>query len=120
MATDDQPSAPTKWAIPDDAKHLPQDVQDKMLEIFNMPFERRTYPEPMLPHWEAFPDIPWPSNGWRMGGGEDYDTDFLHWFLVLSNDARKNYIENNPEPKGWEGFWQRVDDCCNRMRAKKP
>jgi hypothetical protein len=120
MANENNGDNPKKWTVPDDAKHLPQDVQNRMLEIFNMPIERPIYPEPMLPHWEALPDIPWPSIGWRMGGGEDYDMDFLHWFLALSNDAQNDYIEKNPEPKGWEGFWKRVDDCCKRMKVQKP
>lgn len=58
----------------------------------------------MKPPWEAHPEIPWPSIGWRMGIGEDYLDRFYAWFATLNADAKAQWLKDNPEPEEWEGF----------------
>ncbi|GEM_PF-1362503 len=118
MGSDEKSKAPIQRTLPDDLKHLPPKTQKLLLEVLNNPSEPINYPEPMLPHWKACPNIPWPSIGWRMGGGEGYDIDFLEWFYKLPSDARKQYIKDNQEPNGWDGFWKRVEEYCERMNAQ--
>ena len=58
------------------------------------------------PLWVAFPDIPWGSLGWRMGFGEAYANAWVPWFKALSDDERRKYIAQWPEPEPWKGFYQ--------------
>ena len=58
------------------------------------------------PLWLAFPDIPWGSLGWRMGSGEAYANAWIPWFKALSDEARREYIVQWPEPDSWNGFYQ--------------
>ncbi len=62
--------------------------------------------EDQKPLWVAFPDIPWGSLGWRMGFGEAYADRWIPWFSALSEDARRDYIAQWPEPDQWRGFYQ--------------
>lgn len=57
--------------------------------------------------WEAFPQIPWGSIGWRMGDGEDYWCDWMDWYLKLSRHSRNEYQSLHPEPSesSWQGFY---------------
>lgn len=74
------------------------------LKTIKLP-EKPNYPNPMLPPWEACPDIPMFSIGWRMGGGEDYMHAFSDWFSDLDTKTKNSYIENNPEPSTWKHWW---------------
>jgi hypothetical protein len=59
----------------------------------------------MKPPWKQFPQIQYGSIGWRMGPGEDYWDEFDRWYKRKNPDHRKRYREENPEPDGWEGFY---------------
>lgn len=60
---------------------------------------------PMKPPWVFRPDIPMESIGWRMGPSEEYRTAFSKWFVTLSSDEKKEYVEKYPEPNSWSGFY---------------
>ena len=62
----------------------------------------------MKPPWSVLPHIPNGSIGWRMGEGEEVRTHFHRAFSDLSAQARDNYAGLNPEPPGWEGFYDRI------------
>jgi hypothetical protein len=62
----------------------------------------------MEPLWKRFPNYPKSSMGWRMGGGEDYLDEWRRWFVGLDPGTRETYIEQNPEPDGWEDFYQKL------------
>ena len=59
----------------------------------------------MKPPWQMHPDIPPRSIGWRMGRGEDYLLKFYPWFHSLAADEQKEFMERNPEPPDWRGFY---------------
>ena len=63
----------------------------------------------MSPPWQQYPEIPLGSIGWRMGRGEDYWLEFDQWFRSKPAEARASYIEQYPEPPGWDGFYRRKD-----------
>lgn len=42
-----------------------------------------------------------------MGIGERYWVKFDQWWKSLSAEKREKYTRENPEPEGWEGFYQR-------------
>jgi len=64
----------------------------------------------MIPPWQAHPDIPRDSIGWRMGDGEDYGMQFGQWFRLKDPVSKARYASENPEPKGWEGFYAAISD----------
>ena len=66
------------------------------------------YPDPMLPPWVQYPHIRRGSIGWRMGPGEDYRDAFWDWYLELSEERRKQYIADNPEPEEWAGYYDLI------------
>lgn len=72
------------------------------------------HPNPMVPPWEQYPEIPRYSVGWRMGPGEDYWRDFGDWFLKLTDQELRQYIQGKPEPTGWEGFFKILSEERNR------
>jgi hypothetical protein len=43
-----------------------------------------------------------------MGRGESYWMEFGPWFIRQSPDAQTQYIDQYPEPAGWEGFYSGV------------
>jgi len=45
--------------------------------------------------------------GWRMGVGEEYLDDFNEWFGRKHAEAKRRYADDNPEPRGWDGFYAR-------------
>jgi hypothetical protein len=59
----------------------------------------------MKPPWEAHPEVPAGSIGWRMGYGEDYWMRFSGWFETLSPQDREFYRREHPEPADWAGFY---------------
>ena len=64
-----------------------------------------TYPSAMDAPWQALPDIPAGSIGWRMGRGEDYIMAFWKWFNALTPPHQATYKDEHPEPEGWRGFY---------------
>ena len=62
----------------------------------------------MNPPWKEFPDYPRASMGWRMGGGQDFADRWRGWFIGLDTAARQRYVVDNPEPPGWEGFYEKL------------
>ena len=75
---------------------------------------RPDYPIPMLPPWKVMPNEPMASMAWRMGSGEDYRSDFFDWFVALSGEEQQVYISENPEPNGWEGYYQMLVSRASR------
>jgi hypothetical protein len=61
----------------------------------------------MTPPWDAHPDIPAGSIGWRMGRGEEYLIEFDEWFARKHADAKQTYADKYPEPRAWNGFYSR-------------
>jgi hypothetical protein len=59
----------------------------------------------MLAPWEALPEIPRFSIGWRMGEGEDYLGDWQTWLRALSPTRREAYRLNHPETSSWEDIY---------------
>jgi hypothetical protein len=59
----------------------------------------------MLPPWMAYPYGRY-EMGWRMGGGEDYWVLFWKSFCALSVKERKWYVQDFPEPAGWEHVYE--------------
>jgi len=55
--------------------------------------------------WTTYPKIRPGSIEWRMGPGEDCWDEFDRWYKSLTADARKRYRQENPEPEGWDGFY---------------
>ena len=55
----------------------------------------------MKPPWKVFPEIPFGSLGWRMGGGEDYLDEFLQWMYLQSEEELKQYFSLNVPPPEW-------------------
>jgi hypothetical protein len=70
-------------------------------------FGLSSYVAQMIPPWNAHPHIHAGSIGWRMGVGEDYLSEFRHWFARKHAVAKRRYADDNPEPIGWEGFYSR-------------
>jgi hypothetical protein len=62
----------------------------------------------MKPPWREFPDIPARSIGWRMGRGEGYYDEFYQWFSSLEEGDQLKYMQENPEPRGWKGFYKTI------------
>ncbi|RED49935.1 hypothetical protein [Aestuariispira insulae] len=90
----------------DDERMTPKEL-DSMIKHLAVSLEKPVYPDPMEAPWIALPHIKAGSIGWRMGGGEDYLSYFSDWFSQLSPDYQNNYCQNNPEPEGWQGFYER-------------
>lgn len=65
--------------------------------------------ETLRPVWIAFPQIPWGSIGWRMGGGEDYWHNWMSWFKTMPDEQRSSYKLAWPETEGWQGFYAFVE-----------
>ncbi len=65
-------------------------------------------PDPLLPPWEQFPDIPAGSMGWKMGRGEDYVMHFMRWFAGLPQEDQAAYTKANPPPERWKWVYERA------------
>lgn len=52
-----------------------------------------------------------------MGSGEDYKYDFMDWYATLSDDERKAFQVDFPEPEGWEGYYSQTEQYI-RDRAR--
>ncbi len=88
------------------ASHPERNANDIRAELTAIADRTPDYPDPMLPLWEAMPTIPgWPSMGWRMGGGEDYFSDYAAWFCSLTEADQNAYIANHPEPESHQGLY---------------
>lgn len=58
----------------------------------------------MKPPWHVF-EYTQLSMGWRMGGGEDYLSQWEKWFTYLSQEEQHAYITQYPEPEDWFEFY---------------
>jgi len=58
----------------------------------------------MKPPWEVFPEIPFGSIGWRMGGGEGYLDEFLDWMYVQPEKDLEMYFSVNVPPAEWQSM----------------
>jgi hypothetical protein len=59
----------------------------------------------LVPPWGFQPNHPRNSLFWRMGGGEDYLSDFSRLFCGLDTPGRLSFVTANPEPSDWSGFY---------------
>ncbi|NNE87032.1 MAG: hypothetical protein HKN27_03065 [Silicimonas sp.] len=64
-------------------------------------------PDPLLPPWKQYPDLPAGSMGWKMGAGEDYVMHFMRWFADLPKARQVEYVSENPPPKHWYWIYDR-------------
>jgi len=55
--------------------------------------------------WQAFPEYKRHSMGWRMGDADGYKNKFRAWFQSLSKEDQTSFIQNNPTPDEWVGFY---------------
>ena len=62
---------------------------------------------PTVP-WLAFPETLAGSIGWRMGPGEDAYNAFYRWYSGLTDAHAGEFAKQNPEPSGWEGWYERI------------
>lgn len=60
----------------------------------------------MQPPWSKHPEIPRGRIGLRMGYGEEYYNEFYKWFSNLSVAAAAGFMQQNPEPEAWNGFYE--------------
>lgn len=58
----------------------------------------------MHPPWQAHPEIPAGSIGWRMRAGEEYWLAFRAWLLGFDEIERARFIAAHP----WDGFFSRL------------
>ncbi len=65
---------------------------------------------PMPPLWLMYPHISRYSIGWRMGDGEDFSYSFSQWYTSLSDDEQNKYEDMYPEPKGWLGWYNDINE----------
>lgn len=59
------------------------------------------------PPWKAL-DIPCYSIGWRMGGGEDYMTDWFHFIEGLNSWEKELYFAHHLPPDDWKEWLDEV------------
>lgn len=62
--------------------------------------------ETMSAPWIEFPELPYGSLGWRMGGGEGYLDRFLEWFYQLDQAGLDCFFEQYPPPDEWASFFE--------------
>ena len=66
------------------------------------------------PPWEAIPEIPRGSIGWRMGDGDEYMHFWHTWYAELSAEKRALLRKRYPEPKEvtkglpWKGWYDEI------------
>ena len=92
---------------------LPDGTMSPRLKAFLEEGVRQAVKNPIdyrRPPWIAFPNFARYSIGWRMGGGEDYWHAFHEWVTGLSESERNEFIAENPEIEGWEGFYEKFYD----------
>jgi hypothetical protein len=89
---------------------MPADLRaslEQYLRNNNAVFDRDEAP---APPWNEFPEYKrysmWWRMGWRMGSGEDFIHGFRKWFRELSAQEQVGFTRQNPEPEGWDGFYQ--------------
>jgi hypothetical protein len=61
------------------------------------------------PPWIALP-IPYGSMGWRMGGGEDYMTEWHEFWEQLSDSQRSLYFQYHCPPGEWKEWAKRLKE----------
>ena len=89
-------------------KDVPEKFRKTLLEAIRKVEEIERNADYTRAPWVALPDIPAKSIGWRMGGGETYLDGFGPWFRALSPEDRTAFMQENPEPEDWKGFYDRV------------
>lgn len=87
---------------------LPDDLIAELTEYLAATETVFTRGETHRPPWTEFPDYIRTSMGWRMGSGEDYMLDFKEWFTAQGAQEQSQYKQSNPEPDGWEGFYDYI------------
>ena len=69
------------------------------------------------PPWTRYPGVDMGWIGFRQSEGEVYMQLWTEWIEKLSAEDRADYQSRNPEPPGWEGFWEmaeeRIADCSS-------
>lgn len=62
----------------------------------------------MTPPWDKYPNLERQNIGWRMGYEEEYYDQFYKWFSNLIAPEQDGFVARNPEPNGWEGFYDMI------------
>lgn len=95
--------------MPEDPGHAdnPEDIRRMIRRAYENLSEWPGYfnDSGMLPPWKFEPNYPMASLFWKMGGGEDYRNDFFRFFESLDETAKASFIQENPEPADWKGFY---------------
>lgn len=60
----------------------------------------------MLPPWLEYPELPFGSLGWRMGGGEGYLDEFTEWLYQQDQNSLDSFFAQYPPPDEWSGFFE--------------
>ena len=95
------------WRIQDGV--IPEDLRTELdASLRRHQAWLQSLPNPLQPPWVLFPTYERSSLGWRMGAGEDYMGHFRQWYAALDAAAQTAYRAAEPEPDGWEGFYNRL------------
>lgn len=60
------------------------------------------------PPWLMYPNIPITSMGWRMGDGEEYNSDFGAWVKSQARQQLAAYLAKYPVPHDWQPVWPQL------------
>jgi len=103
------------WKIVDGK--IPDDLRDLMTAIIEEHDKwKAALPDPLRPMWVEYPLLSRTSMGWRMGAGEDYSGIFHEWYRSQTHEKRQEYCKLNPEPEGWEGFYDHLEKMLLKRR----
>ncbi len=68
--------------------------------------------------WIEYPELPFGSLGWRMGGGEGYLDMFLEWFYQQDKNSLDSFFAQYPPPDEWSKFFEQ--HLIKMKTRKKP
>ncbi len=69
----------------------------------------------ILPPFLEYPEFGMMDPGWRQGGGEGYRWDFEEQFNLLNKSEKKWYMQDFPEPPGWDGFYMDIQQNTTKF-----
>ena len=76
------------------------------------------YGPPFEPPWLMFPDYEMYSMGFRMGSGEDYNTQFSNWYNNAKDEEINNFKQDYPEIEKYSGYYALRDKFRYEYREK--
>lgn len=63
--------------------------------------------DPVEPPWKVFSEHP-ESLRWRMGRGQDHMSTWWTYWLALSPEERRKYLQDEPPPAAWREWAERA------------